>query len=157
MQRDLYLDNVLAFWAFVLGLFLCAVYDCFRIARLIKKPNAFVLFLSDVAFSIIAICSFLLLFFNLSFGKVRVYAVAFSLIGFLFWRFTVSRLVVGLTLKIIRKTKALLKLQKSRVAARLRKLSRILYTRYYCKKVVKNIKNLKLKEVKDATVKNDTN
>lgn len=138
-------------------MFLCAVYDVFRVTRLVKKPNPFVLFLSDLGFSLIAICSFLLLFFNLSFGKVRVYAVLFSVLGFFLWRLTVSKLAVGLTLKLVRKTEKFLKLQKSRAVFLIKKASRILYTYHYCKNAAKSIKKLKLKEVKDATVKINTN
>jgi hypothetical protein len=157
VQRNLLSDNVLALWAFVVGLFLCAVYDLFRVARLVKRPNTFVLFLSDLAFSLIAICSFLLLFFNLSFGKIRVYAILFSVLGFFLWRVTVSKVTVGLTLKLVKKAEKFLKTQKSRAVFLIIKTSRIIYTYHYCKNAVKSIKKLKLKEVKDATVKNDTN
>lgn len=156
MQRDLFLDNVLAFWAFVVGMFLCVIYDLFRVGRMVKTPNAFFLFVSDVVFSLVATGSFLLLFFNLSYGRVRVYALAFALLGFLLWRFTVSRITVGITVKIIKFTEDFLKSQKRRVVFQIVKISRFIYTFGYLKTAVKSTK-LKFKEVKDATVQNGTN
>ena len=148
-------------WSLVIGAFLCATYDLFRITRLTKKQNPITLFIFDLLFCIIAACSFLLLFFNLTYGRVRVYSFVFALVGFLVWRFTVSRLVIGIILRVIKITKKLLNSIKMRVCFKITLASRRIYTYNYCSRTEDKAKNgfalmLKGKEKEDEQKKTCT-
>lgn len=132
------LYTALALWSLAVGAFLCAVYDIFRIFRLRGKQNAITLFFCDLMFCIIAAVSMLLLFFNLSFGRARAYAFVLAGIGFLIWRFTVSRLVIKLCLKLIALAERFLNSIKMRATAVLHRLARRTYTSNYCRRKVKS-------------------
>ena len=136
MNNEYLLHTALAAWAFVLGAFLCAVYDVFRLFRLNRKQNAILLFFSDILFCVFSTVCLLILFFNLSYGRVRFYALAITFIGFLVWRFTVSRLVMMLINKLLGRIKKLLTSIKMRISVKLKRLSRRIYTKNYCKKAV---------------------
>ena len=123
--------------SFVLGAFLCAVYDVFRIFRLRREFNSAVLFVSDVVYSLIASLSFLILYFNFTYGRVRVYAFVISLLGFLAWRFTVSRFVISLVMRLVDFSLRVLNSSKMRVFALLKRVSRCVYTAFYCRDTVK--------------------
>lgn len=140
MQGDYFLHTALALWSVALGAFLCAVYDVFRMLRLRKKQNGFVLFLCDLLYCAIATVCMLIMFFNLSYGRVRAYAFVFAFFGFLAWRFTVSRVVISLCLRLIKRVEKLLNLIKTRVAAIALRLARRIYTAHYCAATVKKIK-----------------
>lgn len=129
----------LALWSVILGAFLCAVYDVFRLLRLVRRQNAFVVFLCDFIFCVFSAVCLLVLFFNLSYGRVRFYALALAIAGFLVWRFTVSRLVMTLLVKLIKRIKKLLISIKMRVSVRLKRLSRRIYTKRYCKKAIRKV------------------
>lgn len=134
MQIDYSLHTELALWSVALGALLCAVYDIFRIFRLRRKQNAVLLFVSDVAFCFIAAVSVLILFFNLSFGRMRAYSFVLIAVGFAIWRFTVSRLVIALMLKLIVFSERLLNSIITRAKAKIKLFVRKIYTRSYCRK-----------------------
>ena len=125
----------------LLGMFLCGVYDIFRISRLGGRAGVIIVFICDIAFSAITVASLLLLFFNLSFGRVRVYALAIVLLGFLLWRFTVSRVYIALCIRIIKLIERILNSIKMRVKAVLNRLFRLIYTKLYCLFTIKSAKN----------------
>ena len=139
MNNEYLLHMALAVWSVMLGAFLCAVYDVFRLFRLVRKQNAVIVFISDFIFCIFSAVCLLILFFNLSYGKVRFYALAFVIVGFMVWRFTVSRLVMMLLLKLIRQVKRLLASIKMRIDERLKRLLRRIYTKRYCRYAVRNV------------------
>ena len=139
MNNEYLLHMALAVWSVMLGAFLCAVYDVFRLFRLVRKQNAVIVFISDFIFCIFSAVCLLILFFNLSYGKVRFYALALVIVGFMCWRFTVSRLVMTLLLKLIRRVKKLLTSIKMRVDARFLRLMRRIYTKRYCRNAVRNV------------------
>ena len=139
MNNEYLLHMALALWSVILGAFLCAVYDVFRLLRLVRRQNAFVVFLCDLIFCVFSAVCLLVLFFNLSYGRVRFYALALAIAGFLVWRFTVSRLVMTLLMKLIKRIKKLLISIKMRVSVRLKRLSRRIYTKRYCKKAIRKV------------------
>ncbi|MBO5869281.1 MAG: spore cortex biosynthesis protein YabQ [Clostridia bacterium] len=149
MQDVYFLHSALAFWSVVVGAFLCAVYDVFRLFRLRRKQNGVLLFVCDFAFCLISAIVMLVLFFNLSYGRMRAYAFVFALIGFLIWRMTASRLVMSLMYKIITATCKVLNLIKMRVCVIVKHILRRIYTIRYCNKTVAKI------EVKRKEQKND--
>lgn len=153
MQGEYLLHSALALWSVALGAFLCAVYDVFRLFRILKKQNAVVLFICDVAFCIISAVCMMIMFFNLSYGRMRAYAFVFALAGFLIWRFTVSRAVMSLMKRLVTAVYNLLNSAKMRVKRFIKRISHRIYTIYYCKKNIKSIENLK--EVKRKENEND--
>ncbi len=85
-------QTLLALWSVLTGLGLGFAYEWFRIFHFLH-PNAIVLiFIEDIIFSLICALSISLLFFNLSFGKMRFFGFIFTLAGFCLWYFTAGRL-----------------------------------------------------------------
>lgn len=154
MQGEYLLHTALALWSVAVGAFLCAVFDVFRLFRLRRKQNAVVLFICDFAFCIICSVVMSVLFFNLSYGRMRAYAFVFALIGFLIWRLTVSRLVMSLMQRIVTAVFRILNLIKMRVYHVLKRITRRIYTRVYCRNTVDGVRNLK--DFKRKEQENDT-
>ncbi|MBQ3230010.1 MAG: spore cortex biosynthesis protein YabQ [Clostridia bacterium] len=159
VQIDYSLHTRLALWSVALGAVLCAVYDIFRLFRLRKKQNAVLLFVCDVAFCVIAAVSVLLLFFNLSFGRMRAYSFVLIAVGFAAWRLTVSRFVIAMMQKLIAFTERLINSIITRAKAKLKLVARKIYTKHYCKKTESLAKagfgmKLKRKEIKNAEENN---
>lgn len=138
MENEYLLQTALAVWSVILGAFLCAVYDVFRLFRMIRKQNRVLLFVFDFIFCVFSAACFLILFFNLSYGRLRMYAFVLAAVGFMLWRFTVSRLIMMLLLKLIKRIKKLLSLIKMRASVKLQRLSRRIYTKRYCRSAVRN-------------------
>ena len=127
MHSDYFFHTVLALWAVAVGAFLCAVYDVFRVLRLRRKQNRVVLFFLDLLFCLIATLCLLILFFNLSYGRVRVYALALAFVGFLIWRFTVSRAVIAVCLKFIAFSEKVFGSAKKRICSFCKRMLRYIY------------------------------
>ncbi len=140
MEKNFLLDDALALWAFICGGFLCAVYDVFRVIRFNRKSNNAFVFFGDILFCIIAALTMLILFFNLSFGSPRAYAFLFALLGFLAWRFTLSRVLMVVIDKLDRLVRRMLRSLKTGVTALYQRLYRRLYTRLYCRKTLAQAK-----------------
>lgn len=111
----------------VIGAVLCGIYDVFRVLRLRRTQNAVLLFINDFIFCMVATVFMLLMFFNLSFGKARAYAFLFVFIGFLAWRFTISRLYMAVISKILEITDKILNSIKMRVSPPVKRLARWIY------------------------------
>ena len=131
--------------SFVLGAWLCVVYDFFRVFRIRRKPNFLLLFVSDFVYSLIVSLSVLLLYFNFTYGRVRVYAFAVLLLGFLVWRLTFSRLTMSLVVRLMDFTVKVLNLSKMRIVRLVKRISRRIYTDCYCRKAVKGFRKGSLK------------
>lgn len=114
---------LLYFYAFLLGLFLGAVYDCFRITRVffgvhysrktakrlrtlqlpLLKPKkerhsikglGLLMFFEDLLFSLLAGSSLIILLYEFNNGKFRFLVVVFLLVGFVIYRETMGRAVM---------------------------------------------------------------
>ena len=109
--------SILVIASFALGAFLSAVYDIFRLARLIREQKGVILFINDFVYSIIAALCMTVLFFNLSYGRMRAFAFAFVIVGFLIWRISVGKIFMLLMSRIIRLIKRILKSIKTRIIA----------------------------------------
>lgn len=162
MGVDYSLHTILALWSLAVGAFLCVVYDLFRITRLRHKQNAVVLFISDFVYCIIAAITMTVLFFNLSYGRMRAYAFAFAIIGFLVWRVTVSRLAITLLNKLIDRIEKLLNSIIMRVSVVITRIARRIYTSVYCNTAVKSASNgcsllIKRKENENETDEKNQN
>jgi hypothetical protein len=102
------------------------------------------------------------LFFNLSYGRMRAYAFAFAIVGFLIWRLTVSRLAITLLNRLIDLIEKLLNSIITRVSFVLMKFARRIYTSVYCNAAVKNASNgfsllIKRKENENETDEKNQN
>lgn len=151
MEQNFFEYSLLALWSLAVGAFLCAVYDVFRVFRLEKRQNAVLLFFADVAFSLICSFSMLVLFFNLSYGKMRLYAFCCALLGFLVWRFTVSRIYISLIKHIIGILKKLFGYIKQRLCSAAFNVGRYLKTFCYCRAEVRKFnKGLYFKKRKEV-------
>ncbi len=114
---------LLYFYSFLLGLFLGAVYDCFRITRIffgvhysrstakrlrmralpLLKPQkerhstkglGILMFFEDLLFSLLAGSSLVILLYERNNGKFRFLVVVFLLLGFVIYRETLGRIVM---------------------------------------------------------------
>lgn len=121
------------------------VYDVFRLARLIRRQRAYALFVSDFLFCIVSSVCMMILFFNLSYGRMRGYAFLFTIVGFLVWRASVSRLFISFMRSVVAAVNGLLNSAKMRIGLAIKKQMRRIYTANYCKRNIK-VKKRKEKE-----------
>ncbi len=97
------LHTLLALWSLLLGVFLGFCYEFFRFAHRLHPRAVWLIFLEDLLFSGICLCGMLLLFFNLSFGRMRLYAFIGVPVGFVLWYFTLGRLFRLVCMRLIGK------------------------------------------------------
>ena len=83
---------LLALWAWILGVISGFVYEFFRLLHRLHPRATWLIFLEDLLFCLFCTCGMLLLFFNLSYGRMRLYAFVFAGIGFLLWYCTAGKL-----------------------------------------------------------------
>ena len=131
----------LELWSFVAGVFLCIVYDCFRLFRLRKPSHPIGLFFADFTFCIISALTMAVLFFNLSYGRVRVYALLFLVPGFLLWRYTVSRLVMSVVTGLLNRITEIRKSMQKRLKSLRRRIYIKSRTKRYCRVLVRRAKH----------------
>lgn len=149
----MYSEFALALWSVIVGAFLCAVYDVFRLFRLRRKQNAVLLFVCDIVFSVISAVCTAVLFFNLSYGRMRAYSFLLIAVGFLIWRFTVSRAVMRLMLVLINALSKILNSIKMRVLAIIKLNARRIYTICSCRGIIAEARKIKPKRKENQ---NDT-
>lgn len=130
MYIDYRLHFLLALWSLLCGGFLGAVYDVFRSGR--RAGRAW-LFVSDLAFSVICTVTMLLLFFNLSFGRMRAYSFLLVLVGFLLWRASFGKLFFPLLCRVRRACRDLVRRILSAAKRKFCLALRFLYTKKYCR------------------------
>ncbi len=133
-------QSVLAVWSLVIGAVLCAFYDILRAFRLGRRTRALTLFVSDFAFCLISALLMLVMFYNLTFGRIRAYAFVFMLVGFLIWRFTVGKVFISIVWRIIIFLQRILSSVKTRIFAVWRIIARYIHTKNYCRVYIKRIK-----------------
>lgn len=138
MGTEPFVQTAMVVWSLIIGAVLCGIYDVFRVMRLRKKQNSILLFINDFSFCIIATVFMLLMFFNLSYGRVRAYAFLFVFIGFMVWRYTISRLYMAVISKILEITDKILTSIKIRVSPYVKKASRKIYKT--CRKPFEKVK-----------------
>lgn len=142
MENGYFLSNALALWSLAVGAFLCAVYDVFRLSRLLHRQNGVLLFLLDFFYCMIATAVMCVMFFNLSYGRMRAFSFVLTAIGFLIWRFTVSNLVMSLMKRLVRLVAGILNSITTRLRAAVSLAVGHIKTYAYCKKTVASVKRL---------------
>lgn len=91
--------------AFVLGAALCLLYDVFRVFRVASAPTNAAAFVQDVVFFVVgAFATYCLLLARCD-GIVRGYALIGEILGFVAFRVTVSRLIMGVAKPIVKTIK----------------------------------------------------
>jgi len=87
-------QQALAFlWAVVLGGGLGALYDLFRIGRILKKKWAFTVFCEDLLFSLLAALATAWSFTFTNYGQVRLFLLVGEGLGFMIYHYTVGAFV----------------------------------------------------------------
>lgn len=93
METYLSKQAIAFLWAVVLGGGLGAVYDWFRVGRILKKKASLTVFLEDLLFSLIAALSTAYCFTLINYGQVRLFLLVGEVAGFLLYYNTVGALV----------------------------------------------------------------
>jgi len=93
---------LLALWSLILGVASGFVYEFFRLLHRLHPRATWLIFLEDLLFCLFVTCGLLLLFFNLSYGRMRLYAFVFTGLGFLSWYFTVGKLFRKTVSRVLR-------------------------------------------------------
>ncbi len=86
LQHYLFLASLLA------GIVCGAVYDIFRILRAFAFKNKVIIFAEDVIYCLFVAAVFMILFYNYSEGRIRLFAFAGVIAGFSGYYFTVGKL-----------------------------------------------------------------
>ena len=86
------LHFLLAGWSVIAGIALGFLYEFFRLLHRLHRRALWLIFIEYLLFCLCCTCALLLLFFNLSYGQMRLYAFACIAIGFAVWYFTFGRL-----------------------------------------------------------------
>lgn len=103
MNVDYALHGLLALWSVLLGGFLGFVYEFFRVLHRFHPRLYWLICLEDILFSLICSLGMMLLFFNLSFGRMRFFAFPGMVLGFVIWYFTLGRLFRRILLDVSRR------------------------------------------------------
>lgn len=119
METDYRLHFVLFFASIVNGVILGLIYDCFRVSRMFFLKNKIVIFFEDLAFSLVCAVSFMILFYNYSFGRMRAYAFLGSIGGFCIYYFTVGRFTRAVCEKVYSVVSPILKRVKNKLVSSL--------------------------------------
>lgn len=82
---------LLALWAVPTGMFMGFLYEWFRILHRLHPDRKVLIFFEDLLFCLLCSVSMMLLFFNLSYGRMRFYGFVFSAAGFCLWYFTIGK------------------------------------------------------------------
>ena len=88
-------EQAIAFlWSAVLGGALGAVFDAFRILRILRRKNPwFLVFLEDLLFCFIAAVATAYVFSRIYYGQVRLFLLVGQGLGFLIYRLTLGSLI----------------------------------------------------------------
>jgi spore cortex biosynthesis protein YabQ len=94
MEISISAQTYVFLYAVALGAILCAVYDIFRILRVVFPPNMFVALFQDVVYFIISavICYAYILICNS--GEIRWFILFGALIGWIIYYCTIGELVI---------------------------------------------------------------
>ena len=83
------------------GLLIGCVFDLFRILRKDFKTPDFVTYIQDVLFWILSGLIIIYVIYNFSDGEIRLYMILIIMIGIVFYFLTISKLIMGINLKIL--------------------------------------------------------
>ncbi len=107
-----------AFYAVLVGVFLGAVYDIFRVHHLAMEPEhggsslgeglrAVIIFIEDILYALFSAVVVCILLYHTNYGRIRYFMLLGALAGFLLWRATAGRLIMLAAASIIAALRAL--------------------------------------------------
>lgn len=140
------LDTVISF--FVSGVIFGAIYDFFRFFRLLFK-NKIVCFILDFIYMIIISLLFFIDLLGFNNGMVRYYFIVLSVLGFLFYIFTVFRL----TEKIEKPVSLIIRKSLKKVLHFIKKVYYNLFSKHKQNKKTEKAKKIKISK-KNKKIKN---
>ena len=121
METSYELHFVLLYLSLGLGLFLGIVYDAFRFLRALTGSNRIAVFIEDVVFCLFSAVCFAVIFYNGSYGAMRLYAFLAAAFTFTAYYCTVGKL----TNRLFEKLSALLRTIAGRLSKRLLAIFRV--------------------------------
>ncbi len=125
-------DNVVFFHSFVLGIGLSVIYDHFRIHRMVFRHSRFKVYLEDLWFWTIALgASFVFLFYENN-GRLRWFMIMGGLLGVILYEKTLGRVVIKVSVSILRKIKNVLIFLKKTLKRRLKNLEELITINLKC-------------------------
>lgn len=87
--------------ACMLGCFICIVYDCFRIIRILFTNPAWLVFIEDIIFIILATVSSFVFIVTQNNGQFRFFLLVGELIGGIIYFYTISKVIIKIATVII--------------------------------------------------------
>lgn len=108
---DILITKQLLYFAesILIGFLLCFIFDIFKILRLTIKHCYTLIFLEDLIFFIISAIITYSFMVNVSFGQIRFFIITGELIGFVLFRFLISKFIIAIFLFIINTLKKIIK------------------------------------------------
>ena len=100
---------VVFLYSLCIGVVLGLLYDLFKIARKIVDPKDKFLLLFDLLYTFITSVVLVLFVFKANSGNIRWYEIWCPVLGFLVYRFTISRPVIWVCFKVIEEIRKLLR------------------------------------------------
>lgn len=137
METDYGLHFILFFASIVNGAVLGLIYDCFRVSRMFFLRNKIVIFFEDLAFCLICAVSFMILFYNYSFGMMRAYAFLGSIGGFCIYYFTAGQFTKAVCEKVYSIVSPILKKARNRIATAVYNCYKQIFTYARCAVYIK--------------------
>ncbi|PKM62591.1 MAG: hypothetical protein CVU97_04560 [Firmicutes bacterium HGW-Firmicutes-21] len=130
MGTDYGLHFTLFFYSIANGILLGLIYDFFRISRMFFLKNKIIIFFEDLLFCLICAVTFILLFYNFSFGQMRAYAFVSGIGGFCAYYFTLGRFTRAVCERVYAFMSPKIKRLRCRIQALLYYVKKRIYTNY---------------------------
>ena len=102
-EAEIFLKSILV------GVFLCAVYDCFRIIRRVVKKGTIIIGIEDIVFFIFSAVMIFTFMYKMNGGVIRLYIFVGIFIGGYIYEEGIGKFVVKYISKILKKSIEVLK------------------------------------------------
>lgn len=125
-------DNVVFFHSFVLGIGLSVIYDHFRIHRMVFRHSRIKIYLEDLWFWMIALGASLVFLYYENNGCLRWFMIIGGLLGVILYEKTLGKIVIKVSVSILRKIKNVLNFLKKSLKRRLKNLKELIRINLKC-------------------------
>lgn len=119
----------------IVGVLVGALYDLFRIGRVVFGGGRLKLFFEDVLFSVMSALVFAVFTFNATMGVIRMFAAFGALLGFFAYRFSLGLFTVSLTKAVKALVRPYVVKAKTLVKRRIKAFCSLCYTRRQTQRV----------------------
>ena len=109
MSIDIYQEIDIFIKALILGVFLCIIYDFFRIIRRIVKKGTIITGIEDVIFFIFSAIVIFVFMYKMNGGIIRIYIFVGIFLGLIIYEEGIGKYVVKYASKLIKKCIEVLK------------------------------------------------